>query len=248
MKGARIIHDEQEKMIYFEQGPFEFFGMPIAYFPYFSTPDPTVKRKSGWLMPVFSSGTSSASSLEAPYFWALAPNYDVTLTPSMITKQGPFMQAEFRHRADERRLCHPRRRHRQFDKDEFIHGNGQTTPGYRDWRGAVESNGLFGLNRALGLGLGCASDFGQDLLSGLQAADLHERRAQSVPQGQMEGISQLYLTGRGDRSFFDARASTITVSPNSIIRNNCRSFIRSSTTPMSSTSRCSAANSALTPT
>ncbi len=46
VKSARIIHDETEKMIYFENAQLEFFGKPIAYFPYFSTPDPTVKRKT----------------------------------------------------------------------------------------------------------------------------------------------------------------------------------------------------------
>ena len=46
VKGARIIHNQTEKMLYFEDASLEFFGMPIAYMPYFSTPDPTVKRKS----------------------------------------------------------------------------------------------------------------------------------------------------------------------------------------------------------
>ncbi len=47
---------KQEKMVYFEQGASRIASdIPIAYFPYFSAPDPTVKRKSGWLMPVFSS-------------------------------------------------------------------------------------------------------------------------------------------------------------------------------------------------
>ena len=46
VKAARIIHDEQEKMIYFEQAKLEFFGYPVAYFPYMSAPDPTVKRKA----------------------------------------------------------------------------------------------------------------------------------------------------------------------------------------------------------
>ena len=54
VKAARIIHDEGEKMIYFENARLEFFGMPIAYMPYFSTPDPTVKRKTGFLMPIIS--------------------------------------------------------------------------------------------------------------------------------------------------------------------------------------------------
>ena len=51
VKGARIIHDQDEKMLYFETAQLEFFGVPIAYLPYFSTPDPTVKRKSGFLIP-----------------------------------------------------------------------------------------------------------------------------------------------------------------------------------------------------
>ena len=52
VKGARIIHDQNEKMLYFENAQLEFFGVPMAYMPYFSTPDPTVKRKTGFLMPV----------------------------------------------------------------------------------------------------------------------------------------------------------------------------------------------------
>ena len=51
VKGARIIHDQTEKMLYFENAQLEFFGVPMAYMPYFSTPDPTVKRKTGFLMP-----------------------------------------------------------------------------------------------------------------------------------------------------------------------------------------------------
>ena len=54
VKGARIIHDQTEKMLYFENAQLEFFGVPMAYLPYFSTPDPTVKRKTGFLMPAYS--------------------------------------------------------------------------------------------------------------------------------------------------------------------------------------------------
>ncbi len=53
VKGARIIHDQSDKMLYFENAQLEFYGVPMAYMPYFSTPDPTVKRKTGFLMPAF---------------------------------------------------------------------------------------------------------------------------------------------------------------------------------------------------
>src|SRR6516162_10127753 len=51
VKAARIIHDEGEKMLYFEDATIEFFGVPLAYIPFLSAPDPTVKRKSGFLFP-----------------------------------------------------------------------------------------------------------------------------------------------------------------------------------------------------
>jgi len=54
VKAARIIHDQSEKMIYFEDARLEFFGVPLAYVPFMSAPDPTVKRKSGVLFPTLS--------------------------------------------------------------------------------------------------------------------------------------------------------------------------------------------------
>ncbi len=57
VKAARMIHNQTEKMIYFENASLEFFGKPIAWFPYMSAPDPTVKRKTGFLMPLFSTNS-----------------------------------------------------------------------------------------------------------------------------------------------------------------------------------------------
>ena len=98
VKAARIIHDQGEKMIYFEDVRLEFFGIPLAYLPYFSVPDPTVKRKTGLLIPSYPPATSTAYSVAMPYFWALAPDYDSTFTPMITTKQGPLLQGEWRQR------------------------------------------------------------------------------------------------------------------------------------------------------
>ena len=45
---------QSEKMLYFEDARVEFFGVPLAYVPFMSAPDPTVKRKSGFLFPTVS--------------------------------------------------------------------------------------------------------------------------------------------------------------------------------------------------
>ena len=83
-------------MMYFENARLEFFGVPLAYIPYFSAPDPTVKRKTGVLVPSFSSSTIFGVGVTVPYYWALAPDYDFTFTPMITTRQGPLLQGEWR--------------------------------------------------------------------------------------------------------------------------------------------------------
>lgn len=204
VKAARIIHDQGEKMLYFETAQIEFFGKPLAYLPYFSTPDPTVKRKSGWLMPLITTSSKYGVGVETPYYWALAPNYDLTLSPRVMSKQGVLGQAEFRHRLMEGSYEIRASGLIQADKGFFDRGNGTSTPGNRQNRGALESSGQFALNQnwVWGWDAVLLSDktFFQDY--GLSAF----KKPVSVFQfGATEGISQLYLQGAHNRSFFDLR-------------------------------------------
>jgi LPS-assembly protein len=98
IKAARIIHDQGEKMMYFEEARFEFFGVPLAYIPYFSSADPSAKRKTGFLVPTYHTSSVYGFSVTTPYYFALAPDYDLTITPMSTSKQGPLVQAEWRQR------------------------------------------------------------------------------------------------------------------------------------------------------
>ena len=111
VKAARIIHDQNEKMIYFEDARLEFWGHPIAYLPYFSTPDPTVKRKTGFLVPSISSSSKYGMALEVPYYWALAPDYDVTCRADDHHQTGSADAGGIPPAPAQRRLRDPRRRH-----------------------------------------------------------------------------------------------------------------------------------------
>ncbi|MFY9762776.1 MAG: LptA/OstA family protein, partial [Xanthobacteraceae bacterium] len=95
VQAARIIHDEGEKMLYFEDARVEFFGVPLAYVPFMSAPDPTVKRKSGFLFPSLSETSGYGFGVEPKYFWALAPNYDLTFGTLLTTKQGALVEGEW---------------------------------------------------------------------------------------------------------------------------------------------------------
>src|SRR6185437_5844092 len=141
VKAARIIHDQGEKMLYFEDAQLEFLGVPMAYFPYMSAPDPTVKRKTGVLTPSYSTSSVYGLGVSVPYYWALAPDYDFTFTPMITSRQGPLLQGEWRQRLLNGAYSIRATGLFQLDKDLFVN-----TPGYRDWRGSIETAGQFNLS------------------------------------------------------------------------------------------------------
>ncbi|WP_257166951.1 LPS-assembly protein LptD [Bradyrhizobium sp. SRS-191] len=200
VKGARIIHDQTEKMLYFENAQLEFFGMPIAYMPYFSTPDPTVKRKSGFLMPGFSQATSYGIGVDMPYYWAIEGSYDATFTPRITSKQGVLLQTEFRQRLDTGAYQVRLYGIDQLDRNAFA---GQ--PGDRTLRGGIDTKGQFALSDKWVFGWDgiLLSDY--MFLSDYRLAQYRDpfNAFMTLPT---EAISQLYLTGVGSRSFFDIRA------------------------------------------
>ncbi|HEY0223068.1 MAG TPA: LPS-assembly protein LptD [Pseudolabrys sp.] len=206
VKAARIIHDQGERMMYFEDARLEFFGKPVAYLPYFSAPDPTVKRKSGVLVPSIGSSGLYGYSLEVPYYWALAPNYDATFSPMITTKQGPLLQGEFRQRLLNGSYEIRAAGIEQLDKGAFAPATpGIDAPGYRNFRGSVESAGQFAINNKWVWGWDAVAltdkTFLQDYNPRLSAYHFTDPFQASSNSGN----SQLYLTGLGNRSYFDAR-------------------------------------------
>jgi LPS-assembly protein len=139
VKAARIIHDQGEQMLYFEDARIEFYGVPLAYMPYFSAPDPTVKRKTGFLMPMVSTSSLYGVGMSVPYYWALAPDYDLTVSPLITSQQGPLLQAEWRQRLVNGSYSIRAAGIFQLDRQQFV--NADDIPDDRNFRGSLESSG-----------------------------------------------------------------------------------------------------------
>jgi LPS-assembly protein len=73
-----------------------FKDVPILYTPYLSFPLGD-ERKSGVLFPSFGHSGSSGFELHVPYYLNLAPNYDLTLTPGVLTSRGVQLAGDFRY-------------------------------------------------------------------------------------------------------------------------------------------------------
>jgi len=207
VKAARIIHNESEKMMYFEDARIEFFGIPLAWMPYFSAPDPTVKRKTGLLMPIVSTSSAYGFGVEIPYYLALAPNYDATISPRITSTQGPLLRGEWRQRFEDGDLTIRGAGIDQLDKNKFIRSDGTTTPGFRDWRGSFESSGRFNLSPQWTWGFDAIALSDRTFFQDYKIRPLQQSTfADPLLGNPTEGVSQIYLTGRGDRSYFDMRA------------------------------------------
>ena len=199
VKGARIIHDQTDKMMYFENAQLEFFGVPMAYLPYFSTPDPTVKRKTGFLMPYITSVSTYGFGVETPFYWAIAPDYDATFSPRITSRQGVLFQGEFRQR-----LIDGSYQIRAYGIDQLDRSAFTGQPGDRQFRGGVDTKGQFALNDKWVWGWDGVLLTDYYFFSDYRLAQYKDTLGSflSLPT---EAISQLYLSGVGNRSYFDAR-------------------------------------------
>ncbi|MGZ4992796.1 MAG: LPS-assembly protein LptD [Methylobacter sp.] len=74
----------------------EFKGTPVFYSPYLSFPIDN-RRLSGFLAPSFGNTQRGGASLSTPYYWNIAPNYDLTVRPRYLSKRGAVLGGEFRY-------------------------------------------------------------------------------------------------------------------------------------------------------
>ena len=104
VKANRIIYDEVSGNIIYEGAKFELFGFPIFYVPIATHPSPDIKRRSGFLAPEITTSGDLGLSIKTPYFMNLAPNYDLTITPWVVTKGALIAEGEWRQRFKRGRL------------------------------------------------------------------------------------------------------------------------------------------------
>src|SRR5579871_2768336 len=71
IKAGRLVHDQARKTVEIYDATAEVYGIPVFYTPYLSEPDPTVKRATGFLAPVFGHSASIGDFFRLPYYIVL---------------------------------------------------------------------------------------------------------------------------------------------------------------------------------
>ncbi|RUW21033.1 LPS-assembly protein LptD [Mesorhizobium sp. M4B.F.Ca.ET.215.01.1.1] len=211
VKARKIIWNGEKKTVRFENANFEFFGFPLAYLPAFEIADPTVKRKSGFLIPGIVYKSDLGVGVKIPYYFALSPTYDLTVTGTGYTKQGFLGEAEWRQRFNNGEYSLKIAGIHQQDPDAFIdNGVRNVDSGAagdpNKFRGMMGTKGQFAINDRW--------NFGWDVL--LQT-DKNFSRTYAI-DGYSDTVHQssIYLTGLNDRNYFDVRAMRFEVQENTL--------------------------------
>lgn len=95
VKAERVTHNQAEAQMEYRDAWLEMWGVPVAYTPYLSHPDPTIKRRSGFLAPTVGMNSSLGASVATPWFQVMSDHEDFTLTPRfMLDKLTNFSKPD----------------------------------------------------------------------------------------------------------------------------------------------------------
>lgn len=185
IRANKITHDKKEKNIYFENGAFEVFGVPVAWVPYFYYPDPTVKRRTGFLMPEMRYSKDLGFTGALPYYYVISPSMDLTITPEFTSKAGTLLKGEWRQRLE----------HGGYRIDVAgAYDNDPADPTVDKFRGSVQTKGEFEL--------GSFWRWGWDAT--LESDDTFRRYYRLDDIYATDRVSKVYVIGQAGRNYFEA--------------------------------------------
>jgi LPS-assembly protein len=96
VKAKHIVLNKNTGRGYATHASVEVKSIPVFYFPYLSF-SIDKQRKSGFLWPMLGGSNKWGPYFLAPYYWNMAPNYDMTLTPGILSKRGVQLSDKFRY-------------------------------------------------------------------------------------------------------------------------------------------------------
>ncbi|QQR39493.1 LPS-assembly protein LptD [Devosia rhizoryzae] len=188
ISAARIVQNNEDGSISFEQPTLALLGVPVAWLPYLWLPD--LSNEGLDRVPKPSIGYTEQIGLKAEVsFSAYSSRWtDIILTPTLLTNQGFLMGAEWVQRFDNGSMRIKASGLYQFNPDAFTFPDAR-----REWRGAIQAQGEFVPVEEWTAGFAYAtftdSAYFKDYL-------LEPRRA---------GINEVYATHLTEDTFVDAR-------------------------------------------
>ncbi|HFB54757.1 MAG TPA: LPS-assembly protein LptD, partial [Hellea balneolensis] len=213
IKARKVTQNKKTKSIRYRDAVFEFKGIPFFYTPYLAHPDPSVGRASGFLVPNVGISGNKGATVITPYYFALSPYSELTLTPHVFSGANPLLEAQYRRKfySGEFNIEGSTTYSSFFGNDgkdfaaEDFFANPEESLRSKKWRSHIFTNGLFNLNDQWkwGFEAGYATDDNY-----LDRYDLDERRPRfGLYTADTRRLSeQLFVVGQGDTFRFSTSA------------------------------------------
>jgi len=187
IRAGKITHKRDDAKISFNNAVFDFFGVPVIYVPWFQIADPTVKRKSGFLIPSYSHSDQLGSTVQVPYYFALSDHFDFTFAPMFTEKEGTLLLGNWRHRLASG--AYSVELAGVWDQGLW------DSPADGDFRGSIKSAGKFALDPYY--------SWGWDILA--ETDETFRRFYNLDSRLKTDRISTVYLEGLHDRNYLSTR-------------------------------------------
>jgi LPS-assembly protein len=98
IKSRRTTIDRENQVMKMNHGIMRFYNVPLLYTPYFQTALPEKGRQSGFLFPSYVKSSNLGLGIKTPFYWNIAPNKDLTVTPFLGVSSGVIvLNNDFRH-------------------------------------------------------------------------------------------------------------------------------------------------------
>ena len=95
IQASKMFHDSKKKTIYYDNAIIKVYDLPVFYLPKLSHPDPTVERRSGFLVPTLTDSSNLGFGVSVPYFFALAKDKNFTFSNRFYTNENPIFGGEY---------------------------------------------------------------------------------------------------------------------------------------------------------
>ena len=200
IQAKRIIEDRDHQVIYYKHAIIRVLGVPVFYSPIFWHPDPTAKRSSGLLAPRrIAYSKYRGLSYEQPYYWAISPYSDLTLSPEINTRVNPFLNLRYREQFYSGAI--DVRAGYTYDQ-EF---DGRTKFGDDTSRSYILAKGAFHLDPNWTAGFGAERVTDPTLFHRYSVSQVYTDRG-PFPTDTDRLISQIYANRLDGRSYFSVAA------------------------------------------
>lgn len=138
VNAGKMTYDRDAGLVYLDNPSLEILGIPVAWVPWLVLPDPSQPRKQGFRLPSWDYDEKYGARLDVPYFIPMGESADLILTPTLMSRQGFLLAAEWEQRFDYGEMNVKGSGLYQLDPSAYAGTVGDTA-----WRGAIQTTGRF---------------------------------------------------------------------------------------------------------